>query len=70
MKKNSPSFIIIDHKNEIEIMDELRRTNEAHIYIKTLTIIGNDNQGKNIKKFFKEYNIDNSTDFFQNSLKL
>jgi len=70
MKNYCPSFLIINHKNEIEIMDELRRTNEAHIYIKTLTIIGNDNQGKNIKKFFKEYNIDNSTDFFQNSLKL
>ena len=70
MKKNSPSFIIIDHKNEIEIMDELRRTNETLILMKTVSIIGNNNLGKEIKNFFNEYIPDISFDFFNNSLKL
>ena len=70
MKKNYPSFIIIDHKNEIEIMDELRRTNETLILMKTVSIIGNNNLGKDIKNFFNEYIPDISFDFFNNSLKL
>ena len=70
MKKNYPSFIIIDHKNEIEIMDELRRTNETLILMKTVSIIGNNNLGKEIKNFFNEYIPDISFDFFNNSLKL
>ncbi len=70
MKKSYPTFIIINHKNEIEIMDELRRTNETLIVIKTLSIIGNNNVGKDIKNFFNEYIPDISFDFFNNSLKL
>ena len=70
MKKYYPTFIIINHKNEIEIMDELRRTNETLIVIKTLSIIGNNNVGKDIKNFFNEYIPDISFDFFNNSMKL
>ena len=66
MKKYYPTFIIINHKNEIEIMDELRRTNETLIVIKTLSIIGNNNVGKDIKNFFNEYIPDISFDFFNN----
>ena len=49
MNKKVPPIITINHKNAIDLMDDYSRTNETLILLKTLTVVGQDNIGKEIK---------------------
>ena len=66
MNKKVPPIITINHKNAIDLMDDYSRTNETLILLKTLTVVGQDNIGKEINKFFDRILPENnSSDIFK-----
>ena len=66
MNKKVPPIITINHKNAIDLMDDYSRTNETLFLLKTLTVVGQDNIGKEINKFFDRILPENnSSDIFK-----